>query len=112
MVIRPSFSARQADPVTLTMWVTDDFYRRPGRRNQERPPLGAYWSKFRGPGGVSFESAEPEVPETGGEVMTTAVFDTPGEYILHAEITDTTGKGGGGSQCCWTTAHVKVSVSP
>ena len=41
-----------------------------------------------------------------------ATFDNAGEYLLRAEVTDTTGRGGGGSQCCWTTAHVLVTVRP
>ena len=107
-----SFETRAADSVTLSLWVTDDLYQRPGRRPSTRPPLGVAWSKFRGLGGVTFDSAEPEVPETGGQVTTTATFDTPGEYLLRADVTDTTGKGGGGSQCCWTTVHVAVKVLP
>ena len=110
--IAASFSTNGSDPVTLTLWVTDDMYRRPERRRTTTPPLAAYWSKFRGPGGVTFDNPEPEVPETGGKVATMATFDTPGDYMLRAEVTDTSGRGGGGAQCCWTTVHVKVTVNP
>ena len=34
-----------------------------------------------------------------------------GEYILRAQVNDRSGDGGGGFQCCWTNAHVKVSVA-
>ena len=106
------FRTNGSDPLPLTVLVTDDMYRRPGRRRTERPPLSLFWFVIRGPGQVTFEDAEPEVPETGGEVTTTATFDTPGEYVLGVQAFDTTGRGGGGSQCCWTTAHVQVTVSP
>ena len=89
-----SFETRVTDPVTLSVWVTDDLYRRPGRRpTTSRPPLGVGWSKYRGPGGVTFDNPEPEVPETGGQATVAATFDAPGEYLLRVEVTDTTGKG-------------------
>ena len=44
--------------------------------------------------------------------MTTATFAAPGEYILRVEANDETGEGGGGFQCCWTSAHVRVTVRP
>ena len=40
----------------------------------------------------------------------TATFSMPGEYIIRIEGNDSSGVGGGGFQCCWTTAYVKVSV--
>jgi hypothetical protein len=44
------------------------------------------------------------------EASTTATFRTPGEYVLRVQVNDDSGDGGGGEQCCWTTAHVLVSV--
>ena len=44
------------------------------------------------------------------EASTTAVFSAPGEYIVRAQVNDTSGDGGGGEQCCWTTALVRVTV--
>ena len=70
-----------------------------------------FWSKFRGPGEVTFENARP-APDPEGKATTTAKFAAPGEYILRAQANDTTGDGGGGFQCCWTNAHVKVTVTP
>ena len=35
---------------------------------------------------------------------------TAGDYILRVEGNDSTGVGGGGFQCCWTNAHVAVTV--
>jgi hypothetical protein len=34
----------------------------------------------------------------------------PGDYVLRALANDASSEGGGGFQCCWTTAHVKVTV--
>ena len=41
-----------------------------------------------------------------------ARFSEPGEYVLHVTAMDYSGEGGGGEVCCWTTAMVKVSVTP
>ena len=47
-----------------------------------------------------------------GKAATNARFAQPGDYILHVTANDYSGVGGGGFQCCWTTAMVKVSVTP
>ena len=47
-----------------------------------------------------------------GKATTTASFSEPGEYILRVVANDWSGDGGGGFQCCWTNAHVAVSVKP
>ena len=44
--------------------------------------------------------------------MTNATFSAPGDYILRVEGNDNTGSGGGGFQCCWSNAHVSVTVKP
>jgi hypothetical protein len=73
------------------------------------------WRKYRGPGDVKF--ADELIPlENGGdpkkfvEAATTATFSAPGTYWLRAVVNDSSGEGGGGDQCCWTTAHVVVNV--
>jgi hypothetical protein len=66
---------------------------------------------FRGPGAVKFENPKPKVAvDDGGKATTTATFSAPGEYVLRVQGNDSTGEGGGGFQCCWTNAHVAVSV--
>ena len=77
----------------------------------KQPPVTTFWSKYRGPGDVTFSNARPSV-EKDGKVSTTATFSLPGEYIIRAQVNDRSGEGGGGFQCCWTNAHVKVTVSP
>ena len=45
-------------------------------------------------------------------VNTTATFSLPGEYIIRIEGNDSSGVGGGGFQCCWTTAYIKAVIKP
>jgi hypothetical protein len=45
-----------------------------------------------------------------GTATTMATFSEPGEYTLYLVANDWSGPGGGGFQCCWTNALVKVSV--
>ena len=42
------------------------------------------------------------------DVKATATFKAAGEYVLRAQVNDKSGDGGGGEQCCWTNALVKV----
>ena len=44
------------------------------------------------------------------EATTTVTFAAPGEYVVRAQVNDTSGDGGGGDQCCWTTATIIVNV--
>jgi hypothetical protein len=44
------------------------------------------------------------------EAATAATFGAPGEYIVRAQVNDTSGDGGSGLQCCWTNALVRVNV--
>jgi hypothetical protein len=105
-------TAKAATPLTLTMWAKDDGVRAPEAGNRGGgTPVTISWSKYRGPGAVTFSNARPPL-EAEGKVTTTATFATPGEYILRAQANDSTGQGGGGFQCCWTNVHVKVSVAP
>ena len=45
-----------------------------------------------------------------GKATAAATFSAPGEYMLRLQANDSSGEGGGGFQCCWTNAHVAVSV--
>lgn len=110
--IGASLSTTLPDPVTLTLWATDDERRNPEARPRPGPPVMVSWSKFRGPGGVAFDNPKPEIDKADGKATTTATFTTPGEYLLRAQVNDLSGDGGGGFQCCWTNVHVKVIVGP
>jgi hypothetical protein len=73
------------------------------------------WKKYRGPGDVTIAQETINL-ENGGDAKkfldatTTATFSAPGTYWLRAQVNDSSGNGGGGDQCCWTTAHVVVNV--
>jgi hypothetical protein len=107
--IAAEYEARVDTPLTLNAWTTDDGIRAPEARRPV-PRVAVEWSKFRGPGDVTFSKAAPSVDETTGQSTTTASFSAPGEYTLRVQVNDATGEGGGGFQCCWTNAHVKVVV--
>ncbi len=126
-----SLTTTGSEPVTLSVWAKD----KPptvepppppgfgagggagGRGGRTGPPpaMTIIWTKYRGSGEPKFanaklEIAKQELDEKGqGEVTTTATFSEPGEYILRAVASDGSDEG---DQCCWTTAHVKVTVKP
>jgi hypothetical protein len=66
------------------------------------------WMMLRGPGKATFANATPPVDDAnGGKSETTASFDAPGDYVLRVQ-----GGPSSAEQCCWTSAHVKVTVKP
>jgi hypothetical protein len=82
-----------------------------GGRGGAQVPLQIIWSKYRGPGPVKFsEERNPFKTLTLQQAQTTATFTAPGEYWIRATAQDTSGAGGGGDQCCWSTGHFKVMV--
>ncbi len=104
-------NAKMGSPLTLTLWATDDGKIAPEARARPGATANVVWSKFRGPGEVTFSNDRPAVSLEDGKAFTTATFSAPGEYILRAQANDASGDGGGGFQCCWTNVHVKVTVS-
>lgn len=111
-------------PLVLTFWVEDDAKYSSGTGvplQKPPPPVQMVLSKYRGPGTVTFDKEKPSVETlAGGGVgepfrgkgAMSAKFSAPGEYLLHVTANDYSGEGGGGEQCCWTSAIVKVSVTP
>jgi hypothetical protein len=122
--VAATLSATVAEPLPLTVWVTDKPAKfsanvtRPPARAAEAPDADAARARPDvrlgappRPGEVKFESAKPAIDKAAeGRTTTTATFSAPGDYILRAQANDISGEGGGGFQCCWTNAHVKVSV--
>jgi hypothetical protein len=51
------------------------------------------------------------VPFTG-KTVSTAKFGELGEYVLQRTANEFNAVGGGGEVCCWTSALVKVTVTP
>jgi hypothetical protein len=101
-------------PVTLEVITTDDMHKAAGENpatERRTPRLAQSWHHHRGPAGgtVTFSEARPKIGD-GGKSSTTATFSAPGEYVLRAQANDNSGEGGGGFQCCWTNAYVKVTI--
>ena len=111
-------------PLALDVWADDDAKYSSGASTPMRgagSPVQLVWSKYRGPGHVAFADARPKLetlkggqPDEAysGKASTTATFSAPGQYMLHVTANDYSGEGGGGEVCCWTTAIVKVAVTP
>jgi hypothetical protein len=81
----------------------------------KRGDIQLLWRKYRGPADVKIANETLNLMNGGDakkfiEAKTTATFSAPGTYWLRAQVNDSSGNGGGGDQCCWTTAHVVVNV--
>ena len=114
--ITVNMSVTEGAPLALPLTISDDVML-PSATPRPRPvPVAITWSMYRGPGKVSFASMKPAIEKTtgdaafNGKASTTATFSEPGEYILRVVGNDLSGSGGGGYQCCWTNAFVKVTV--
>lgn len=103
-------TATVSQPATWTYWIADAPYTDPTGRRKPAPPTTSLFT-HRGPGAVTFENQKPK-PADDGTVMATARFSAPGDYVIRVQVNDSSGEGGGGFQCCWTNAYVKVSVKP
>lgn len=106
-----------SDAASLQVSATDDgFPKRRGRgTDADAKPIGmtVAWSKYRGPGRVTFQPSTPAAPQavvTGA--VTKARFSEPGSYQLMVVVDDGSGETAGnfGYHCCWTNALVKVTV--
>lgn len=119
-----SRTAKAGVPLSLAVWIQDDGKLTTSSGAPPRNlggPVTLRWSKFRGPGAVTFANARPEVEKLSGgapgspfsgRATTSATFASSGDYILHVVLNDYSGEGGGGFQCCWTNGEVKVTVAP
>lgn len=107
-----TLSATVGQPLTIGGIATDGAANDPDLTPAQlkQAPLTLFVSKYRGPGEITFENERPR-PEAGGKFSTTATFSAPGEYVVRVQANDRSGDGGGGFQCCWTNAHVKVTVT-
>ena len=134
--VQTSYTATVGQPLELWAHASDVPLTNPSqhpRRGRERPPLTLRWELYRGPADVEFyfesNDEDTRMPQvigaivlpndqarhafediSGGETTTLATFTEPGDYRLVVTVNDISGNGGGGDQCCWTTAHVDVSV--
>jgi hypothetical protein len=125
--IAATYTATVKTPLTIDAWVTDE----PPKLNVQTfpgftpPQPQVKWSVFRAPvagsatsgasvtSAVTFDPFNPKIDvAAAGKISTKATFAAPGDYTLRVQANDSTGEGGGGFQCCWTNAHVKVTVKP
>ncbi len=117
----PVVTGSVGEPVAINFWLSDDGHEEtptggsaaappPGGAAgpARRPRVSTTLSKFRGPGTVTFADSTPTIEKE--RVSTTATFSMPGEYVIRVEGNDTSGVGGGGFQCCWSTVYIKVNV--
>jgi hypothetical protein len=114
-------AGQTSEPASIAV-INDQVFSRGGRggggggRGGSPADVTIIWSKYRGPGAVTFSPDRIPLRNEGNvravmKAETTATFTEPGEYILRVVANDASGDGGGGNQCCWTTAHVRVAVS-
>ena len=109
----PAFIGGRVVPITPAAGGGGGAAAAEGRR--PRGDIQVLWRKYRGPGEVKI-GTESIALENGGdakkfvEAKTTATFSAPGTYWLRAQVNDSSGNGGGGDQCCWTSAHIVVNV--
>jgi hypothetical protein len=111
-------SGAVGENVAIKYWITDDNNDEPptstaaaaGAANPraQRPRVSTTLTKYRGPGEIKFADNTPTIEKD--MVNTTATFSLPGEYFIRIEGNDSSGVGGGGFQCCWTTAYVKAVI--
>lgn len=133
-------TVRAGEPVVLTVNVEDISDRDPtDPRFTEPLPIGVAFTKYQGPGEVTFEHHETtEIPENpydeddrrfrffrqitpgqvqvdgpGGIANVYATFSEPGEYMIHTKVDNFRAPDSSdGDQCCWTNIVQKVTVSP
>ena len=109
------------EPVAIKYWITDDGAEETptaagggdaaaaaANPRARRARVTTTLTKYRGPGEIKFADNTPAIEKD--MVNTTATFSLPGEYIIRIEGNDSSGVGGGGFQCCWTTAYLRVTV--
>ncbi len=116
-----SRTATVGTPMPLELFADDDGLYSSGTNAQMSegpPPVNLEITKYRGPGPITVDrrpklealkGGTPGEPFSG-QASPMVTFSEPGDYMLHVTAGDYSGKGGGGSGCCWTTAIVKVAV--
>jgi hypothetical protein len=115
----------KAAPLTLSLWADDDgkFANATMAPPTKLPvPVELVWSKYRGPGTGHLRQAAAGVRgarRRGRSTCRSAArprspprFSDAGDYVLHVTANDFSGEGGSGELCCWSTALVKVRVTP
>src|SRR5262245_56452600 len=91
-------TATVGTPLAITAWVGDDMRYVGGSGGgpaANRPPVAVRWSKYRGPGTVTFDKANPDVEKISqsegafaGKATVNATFKEAGDYVLHVIVND------------------------
>jgi len=104
--VRMRLTAKAGEPVTLWVWGEDR-----GDRG-ERTEVNATWIKHQGPGDITFEPETLRTPIPGGELTTSAVFSSPGQYVVRVRVDNfTTSDSSFADQCCWSNGYYEVTVT-
>jgi hypothetical protein len=107
--IAASLTGGVGQPLPLNVWAEDA--KAPAEAGRGSVTVASLsFHKFRGPGSITFDKVRISVPKQGEMVTANATFSAAGEYIVRVQANDESGEGGGGFQCCWTNAHVKVTI--
>ncbi len=111
-------------PLALPLWAEDDARFTNNSSvplTRPRPPVTVSWSQYRGAGKATFDNPRPPLETISGGAVNepylgrgtaNVTFSAPGDYALHLTANDYSGVAGGGFVCCWTTALVKITVTP
>ena len=105
-------TATVGQPLTLTIWATDDGKTDGSVASAGRASTVALaWFKHQGPGAVTFSVPAPKPNAGDGMATTTATFDAPGRYVLRVRANDSGVASAGHAQCCWTNGFDVVTVT-
>jgi hypothetical protein len=102
-------SATVGQPLTLTIWATDDGRGGGSVTGSRGGQVALMWFKHSGPGSVTFSDRAPRAA-ADGVATTTATFSSAGVYLLRVRANDSSVYGAGHEQCCWTNGFIVVNV--
>jgi hypothetical protein len=105
--IAAELTGKVGEPIPIAVTVEDD---KSIAQTNSTIVGNVSFHKYRGPGGVKFDKTRVSAKQQGERVSVNAIFDKAGEYIVRVQANDESGEGGGGFQCCWTNAYLKVNV--
>jgi hypothetical protein len=115
MKVAATLTGKAGQPLPIQVWVEDP--KPHGESESAATGRGKMsgiatvsFHKYRGPGAVTFDRERIPASKQGEMVAANATFATAGDYLLRVQANDESGEGGGGFQCCWTNALVKVNV--
>lgn len=117
-------TAKVNEPMSIDIWIDDDGLYTSGTNapiTRDVKMVELKIGKYRGAGKITFGKGHEKITTTkggkpgeefAGKATTTATFSDPGDYVIHVTGEDLSGPGGGATGCCWTTAMIKVNVTP